>query len=76
MREQLRFTGKAKQVTISKRSGKYFVSILVETNDLKSVNPSIDYTGVDLGIKNYVALSNGKTFLPNQKLKNSTKINI
>jgi putative transposase len=33
LRQPLRFSGVAKQVTISKRAGKYFASILVETND-------------------------------------------
>lgn len=33
MREKLRFTGKTKQVTVSKRAGKYFAPILVETED-------------------------------------------
>ena len=33
MRQELRFQGKTKQVTISKRASKYFASILVETND-------------------------------------------
>ena len=33
MRQPLRFQGVTKQVTISKRAGKYFASILVETKD-------------------------------------------
>jgi putative transposase len=33
MRQALRFQGTAKQVTITKRAGKYFASILVDTND-------------------------------------------
>lgn len=73
MREKLRFTGKAKQVTISKRAGKYFASILVDTNDLVSVNPSKEHIGVDLGIRSIATLSDGKVFTSNQKLKNSLK---
>jgi putative transposase len=52
LREPVRWRGKLKQVTISKRAGKYFASFLIETNeyDPKDVDrqPSV---GVDFGIK-------------------------
>ena len=74
MRQTLRFQGKAKQVTISKKAGKYFASILVETADYNpnDVNrqPSV---GVDFGIKELAVLSTGKVFAANQKLKQSLK---
>lgn len=70
MRQRLRFNGQTKQVTISKRAGKYFASILVETQDY---NPKdIDrhaIVGVDFGIKALATLSNGVVFGANQKLK-------
>ena len=70
MRQSLRFQGTAKQVTISKRAGKYFAAILIETDDY---NPNdVDRqksVGVDFGIKELAVLSTGKVFATNQKLK-------
>lgn len=72
MRENLRFEGIPKQVTISKKAGKYFASILVETDNYnpKDHNRSSS-VGVDFGVKNLAVLSDGTKFPPNQKLKNS-----
>jgi putative transposase len=74
MRQALRFQGTPKQVTISKRAGKYFASILVETNDYNpnDVNrkPSV---GIDFGIKDLAVLSTGEKFIANQKLKANLK---
>ncbi len=57
-------------MTISKKAGKYFASILVETQEYnpKDVErqPSV---GVDFGIKSLATLSNGVVFPTNQKLK-------
>ncbi len=70
LRQPLRFQGTAKQVTVSKRAGKYFASVLVETDeyDPKDVDrkPSV---GVDFGIKALAVLSTGEVFEANQKLK-------
>jgi putative transposase len=74
MRQFLRFRGKPKQVTISKRAGKYFASILIDTDeyDPKDVNrqPSV---GIDFGIKSLVILSNGESFPASQPLILVTK---
>lgn len=72
-----RFDGKIKTVTISRTpTGKYFASILVETLDENikpnSVNPETTI-GLDVGIKSFVVTSDGRTFEPNRKLKNSLK---
>jgi putative transposase len=74
LRQPLRFDGVNKQVTISKRAGKFYASILVETNEYnpKDVNRSHS-VGVDLGIKNLAVCSDGKIFPPNQKLKANMK---
>lgn len=56
------FTGKIKSVTISQiPSGKYFVSILVETEHIpmKENNNSV---GIDLGIKDLLITSDGEKF--------------
>jgi putative transposase len=52
LRQKLRFEGTPKQVTISKRAGKYFASIVVDTENYKDYSqnraPSV---GVDFGVK-------------------------
>jgi putative transposase len=74
MRQKLRFDGQAKQVTISKRAGKYFASILLETQDYNPKDVDRQPTvGVDFGIKSLATLSNGVVFGANQKLKTNLK---
>lgn len=56
------FIGKIKSATVSQvPSGKYFVSILIETEHipLERINNSI---GIDLGIKDLLITSNGEKF--------------
>jgi putative transposase len=58
MRQPLRFRGKLKQVTISKKAGKHFASFLVETEDYVQDYPNRqESVGVDLGIKTLATLS-------------------
>ena len=69
------FDGKVKTSTISKTStGKYYISILVQLNDDNPEKKPIDESkavGIDLGIKTFATLSNGKE-IPNPKnLKNA-----
>ena len=72
MRLALRFQGTAKQVTISKRAGKYFAAILVETHDYNPHDFNREKSvGVDFGIKELAVLSTGEVFAANQKLKAS-----
>ena len=73
MRKELRFTGTPCQVTISKRAGKYFVSILVDTQDYDTKHPDQESVGVDFGIKDLATCSDGQIFAANQKLKHSLK---
>ena len=73
MRQELRFTGTPCQVTISKRAGKYFASILVDTQDYDTKHPDQESVGVDFGIKDLATCSDGQTFAANQKLKHSLK---
>ena len=73
MREALRFSGTPCQVTISKRAGKYFASILVETQDYDPKHQEEESVGVDFGIKDLAVCSNGQIFAANQKLKHSLK---
>ena len=69
MRQRLRFEGQTKQVTISKKAGKFYASILVETNDYTPHNPADEVIGVDMGIKALAVLSTGEEVPANQKLK-------
>lgn len=71
------FDGKIKTVTISRTpSRKYFASILVQSEEKallpKPVNPQTTI-GLDVGIKSFVATSDGRTFEPNRKLQNNLK---
>lgn len=70
LRQPLRFKGQTKQVTISKRAGQYFASILVETEDYDTKDhhrqPSV---GVDVGLKSLAVLSTGKVFAAQLYLK-------
>jgi len=72
MRQRIRFGGKLKQVTISKRAGKFYASFLVETNEYnpKDVDRK-EIIGVDFGVKELAVLSDGTVFPANQKLKAS-----
>ena len=56
------FTGKIKSTTISQvPSGKYFVSVLVETEHI-SMKENNNSVGIDLGIKNLHITSDGEKF--------------
>lgn len=74
LRQPLRFSGQTKQVTLSKRAGKYFASILVETEDYPLNDTEREASvGVDLGVKSLATLSHGKVIPANQALKSNLK---
>jgi putative transposase len=74
MRQRLRFDGTPKQVTISKRAGTYFASILIDTEDYKNYCPKrAPSVGVDFGIKSLAATSDGQVFPAHNKLKRRLK---
>lgn len=70
-----KFTGAIKTVTISKTpSGKYFASILVDTNLEPNAPKPIDKEhtiGVDMGIKSLAVCSNGSVFENGKNLRRS-----
>ncbi len=72
-----KFEGKVKTVTISRvPSGKYFVSILVENPEelVGKKNITEDTTvGIDLGLKDFLILSNGEKIKNPRYLRNSLK---
>ncbi len=56
------FTGKIKSATISQvPSGKYFVSILIETEHVLLEHTN-NFIGIDLGVKDLLITSNGEKF--------------
>ena len=67
------FEGEIKSCTISKvPSGKYFVSVLVETE--VEVLPKSDYqVGIDVGIKDFAVCSDGKVYENPKWLRKSEK---
>ena len=60
MREEVRFSGKLKRVTVSREADRWFASILVDTDDIKPVPGLAGVVGVDLGINKLAALSTGE----------------
>ncbi|WP_292390173.1 IS200/IS605 family element RNA-guided endonuclease TnpB [Methanosarcina sp. UBA5] len=69
------FVGELKTATVSKTcTGKYYISILVENNEeLPSRQSFTEVTtiGIDVGIKDFVVLSNGEKIENPKYLKNS-----
>lgn len=53
---------KIRSGTISIKAGRYYVSVLVEVPDTQAANNSGDGIGIDLGLKDFVVVSNGKTY--------------
>ena len=51
-----------KSGTVSIKAGKYYVSVLIETPDIKIINNSNDGLGIDLGLKDFAIVSNGKIY--------------
>lgn len=51
-----------KSGTVSIKAGGYYVSVLVEIPDTKIVNNNNDGIGIDLGLKDFAIVSNGKIY--------------
>ena len=73
IKQHREFTGLIKSCTISQvPSGKYFISILVETENIKL--PEVDNKiGIDLGVKEFAICSNGERFENPKLLRKSEK---
>lgn len=50
MREDVRFKGRLKRVTVSREADRWFASIMIETDDIKAVQHPSSAVGVDLGV--------------------------
>jgi len=74
MKEPLRFDGKIMSATISKRGGKWFVSVAVEIDDtIKKVVRTGKIVGIDLGITDLLVLSDGTKIKAPKPLKANLK---
>jgi len=51
-----------KSGTVSIKAGRYYVSVLVEIPDNTIVNDSNEGIGIDIGLKDFAIVSNGKTY--------------
>ena len=51
-----------KSGTVSIKADRYYVSVLVEISDNKITNNSNEGIGIDLGLKDFAIVSNGKTY--------------
>ena len=66
------FEGLIKSVTISMTpSGKYYVSVLVEQEEIKALPKSDNNIGIDLGLKEFAITSNGECIENPKYLKKS-----
>jgi len=54
--------GTIKNATVSRRAGKWYISIQVEQEVNQQVHPAHGAIGMDLGVKKFVACSNGRYF--------------
>jgi putative transposase len=59
--------------TVSKRAGKWFVSVQVETPDREHSNAKNEVVGIDLGIKTLATCSDGTTYENPKALKKNLK---
>ena len=53
---------KIKSGTVSIKAGRYYVSVLVEIPDINIANNSNDGIGIDLGLKDFAVVSDGKIY--------------
>lgn len=69
MKENLRFDGSIRTVVISRTAGKWFVSISVEVDHKSIVTSKNHAIGIDVGIKSFVTMFDGKNYFSSKKLK-------
>ena len=60
-----------KSGTVSVKADRYYVSVLVEIPDVNNGSNTNDGIGIDLGLKDFAIVSNGKTY---KNINKSTKI--
>ena len=60
MREEVRFSGPLKRATVSCGAGRWFVSLMIDTDDVQPVVQPEAVVGVDLGVTTLATLSTGE----------------
>jgi putative transposase len=60
-----------KSGTVSMKAGRYYVSVLVEISETKIANNTKEGVGIDLGLKDFAIVSNGKRY---KNINKSAKI--
>ena len=66
---------KAISVTITKRAGRYFASFLFETSAIKPIStPQSESIGIDLGVKTFAVISDGRNYLNINKSECARKL--
>ena len=58
--EEVRFTGPLKRATVSCEAGRWFVSLMIDTDDVQLVQHPEPVIGVDLGVSALATLSTGE----------------
>ena len=66
--------GKAVSVTIKKRAGRYFASFLFEINAANPVSTTSEGIGIDLGVKSFAVISDGRTYSNINKTERARKL--
>lgn len=58
-----------KSGTVSHHAGRYYVSVLVSEPDIENLTPTGEGIGIDLGIKDFLSISNGERYKNINKTK-------
>ena len=66
--------GKAVSVTIKKRAGKYFASFVFETDIKIHQGSKSEGVGIDLGVKSFAVISDGRTYPNINKTERARKL--
>ena len=69
LKEKLKFICASQTYTVSEKASRWFVSFTVEASKLPPIVHPIDSVGIDLGIKCFATLSNGKEYIAPKPFK-------
>ena len=69
LKEKLKFICASQTYTISEKAGRWFVSFTIEASRLPPIVHPTDSVGIDLGIKCFATLSDGKEYIAPKPFK-------
>ncbi|MBT9170586.1 MAG: hypothetical protein DDT18_00929 [Actinobacteria bacterium] len=72
-RKSRSLTGELKNITVSRSSGKWYISIQTEAEAGSPVHPSASMVGIDLGVAKFAKLSDGGEILPLNSFRKQEK---